>query len=545
VNRLAFVGLACWLAASAWASERTYAWQARLTDVAGTPVVGTHALQVSLYDAAGVAVWSKTFSAVPLEDGFASLALTGADDTSRDLDGVDLAAVATVGVAIDNGAELAPRQPLFDVPRATLAANATSGGGSGPPPAVPPTVSWATSFSGNGMCTLAKGVCTSAQTSGGAPASCAAILPSGSASCASDPSIDDAVTWVSLNETGDSFCATVDGACVQAVDGNGQSAACSSSQATGVASCRSVSVDVDGWDKGVTWTTTRSGDVACAYVGERCHHAWDASGLVQNCATSSGSGTAACAPLLPTSTWDFAVGWAGLSRMGAARCAAADGMCVEVHYVGPSNGTTGCTGGAGDANHQLVAKCRQRAPSDGWDRLATWTARQEVGAAQCALIGGVCTTVYYEGTSFGSATCTAGAGDANHALMALCRDLTPSDPFDGTATWEGRAAFGIAECAIQRNAECVDVFYAGPSAGAALCGNAAGDANHHLVARCKTATVAANGWDTAVNWTGVSDTGTARCAAISKTCVTSYRLSDGTFQACSTAISTGAVARCR
>jgi hypothetical protein len=107
--------------ASAIPLETTF--QGRLVDSAGAVVDGPHTLLVRLYPAAtgGSDTWSQTFTNVPVQDGFVSVRLTGLD--SNDFDGSNL----WVGVSLDGGAELVPRQPLTPVPFALTAGSVRGG----------------------------------------------------------------------------------------------------------------------------------------------------------------------------------------------------------------------------------------------------------------------------------------------------------------------------------------------------------------------------------------------------------------------------------
>lgn len=78
--------------------------QGRLLTPSGTPIDGTHDVRLTLYsNAAGTTdVWRKVFDDVVFDDGYYTVAVTGNDDTSRDLDVASAASSALyLGVAVD------------------------------------------------------------------------------------------------------------------------------------------------------------------------------------------------------------------------------------------------------------------------------------------------------------------------------------------------------------------------------------------------------------------------------------------------------------
>jgi hypothetical protein len=104
-----------WL--SAFAADLSH--QGRLLDAGGNPVSGAHTVSVQLYAAGGSAIGAPiALSNVSFQDGYFSVALTGVSDEHA-------ADAATLGLAIDGGAELSPRQALFDVPNAAAVGGQT------------------------------------------------------------------------------------------------------------------------------------------------------------------------------------------------------------------------------------------------------------------------------------------------------------------------------------------------------------------------------------------------------------------------------------
>jgi hypothetical protein len=112
--------LALWWAtmtSPAWASPETLSWQGRLTDSAGAPLEGSHAVTLSLWDAAtgGNAVGSPIVATADAQDGFVSVELAGLA-AHLTPDGRSLWLQVALGPTV-----LAPRHPVDAVPYAVVA----------------------------------------------------------------------------------------------------------------------------------------------------------------------------------------------------------------------------------------------------------------------------------------------------------------------------------------------------------------------------------------------------------------------------------------
>lgn len=106
------------LAASALAQDVHFTFQTRVLDSVGTPVTGDHTVRLSLYTAetGGSAEWSKTYTSVPLSDGYVALIVEGADDDGDELDAVNFSVPLYMGIGMDSATEeLGPRQRLGTV----------------------------------------------------------------------------------------------------------------------------------------------------------------------------------------------------------------------------------------------------------------------------------------------------------------------------------------------------------------------------------------------------------------------------------------------
>lgn len=101
------------LLALAAAADLTH--QGRLLDAIGTPVDGTHDVEVSLFAAAsgGEALGSWSLADVPFAQGYYAVQLA-------DADALDLATARWVELTIDDGVPLAPRMPLSAVPSSVV-----------------------------------------------------------------------------------------------------------------------------------------------------------------------------------------------------------------------------------------------------------------------------------------------------------------------------------------------------------------------------------------------------------------------------------------
>ena len=123
--RTLLLPLALLHAAPALASGVALTWQGRLVDTSGEPIEGQHTLRASLYSSSSAATadWSMT-TTTTLHGGFYSLVLEGTpgdEITPEMLDGD-----VWIGISVDLGDELLPRQRLMHVPRAAVAELALS-----------------------------------------------------------------------------------------------------------------------------------------------------------------------------------------------------------------------------------------------------------------------------------------------------------------------------------------------------------------------------------------------------------------------------------
>jgi hypothetical protein len=106
----------------AQAAPASYLHQGRLVGPDGAPVHGAHTLTFRLYDAGTSTVrWVDAYP-VTLADGHYAVTLSGTGDNGVALDTVFASPTGSleVGITVDDGAELAPRQPLMHVPFASV-----------------------------------------------------------------------------------------------------------------------------------------------------------------------------------------------------------------------------------------------------------------------------------------------------------------------------------------------------------------------------------------------------------------------------------------
>jgi hypothetical protein len=106
--------------------------QGRLTDASGAPIDGSKNVTITLRSAADAVLFSETFPATPIQDGFFSVVLGGGATT---LDSAVLTPPVYVGAAVD-GVDLGGRMLLLDAPNAARAEVAlrvqVEGGAAGP-----------------------------------------------------------------------------------------------------------------------------------------------------------------------------------------------------------------------------------------------------------------------------------------------------------------------------------------------------------------------------------------------------------------------------
>ena len=120
--------------ATASAGDVSFTWQARVTDALGEPFQGEQSITLSLYDDLEdvTPAWSRTYSPVVLNDGYASLQVTGESSAGVDLDELDFSQPVYLGVAVGQ-VTLGERQPLGMVPRAASSASGPAGTSAGAP----------------------------------------------------------------------------------------------------------------------------------------------------------------------------------------------------------------------------------------------------------------------------------------------------------------------------------------------------------------------------------------------------------------------------
>jgi hypothetical protein len=104
-------------------------YQGQLTDANGNPQTGTKKLEFNIYDASsgGNKVWGpQTFNAVPLIGGRFNVILGSTDAGGNAITVAFAANSRFLGIKVDNGAEIAPRQQILSTPFAFSAQNATN-----------------------------------------------------------------------------------------------------------------------------------------------------------------------------------------------------------------------------------------------------------------------------------------------------------------------------------------------------------------------------------------------------------------------------------
>lgn len=131
VLAMVFVVLAGAMAAQAQSVPPLVNYQGMLTDAAGKPQTGTKKLEFNLYDAAtgGNLVWGpQVFTSVPLVNGMFNVILGTTDAGGKSIADAFSAKDRYLGMKVDGGTELVPRQQLLSTPFAIQAANGTPPG---------------------------------------------------------------------------------------------------------------------------------------------------------------------------------------------------------------------------------------------------------------------------------------------------------------------------------------------------------------------------------------------------------------------------------
>jgi hypothetical protein len=117
------------LALTASAADVELNYTGRVVDALGTPVTGSHTVRVGLYDVAsgGAPLWTAPF-ATTLEGGYFNVVLATGDGPNPTIDADWFATPVWVGLTIDSGSEMTPRQELLSGPSAAHADVATASG---------------------------------------------------------------------------------------------------------------------------------------------------------------------------------------------------------------------------------------------------------------------------------------------------------------------------------------------------------------------------------------------------------------------------------
>jgi hypothetical protein len=93
-------------------------YQGRLTDDAGAPITGSHAMTFTIYNAGGSAIWTESHSGVPISDGLVLVVL--GSETSL-LTAIFDGEHRYLGIRINGGEEIVPRTLLTSSPGAAVA----------------------------------------------------------------------------------------------------------------------------------------------------------------------------------------------------------------------------------------------------------------------------------------------------------------------------------------------------------------------------------------------------------------------------------------
>jgi len=102
-------------------------YQGMLTDADGKPMTGTKKLEFNIYDSAtsGTKIWGpQIFNTVPLINGKFNVIMGTTDNAGRSIVEAFGAKDRYLGIKVDAGAELAPRQQILSAPYAIKAENA-------------------------------------------------------------------------------------------------------------------------------------------------------------------------------------------------------------------------------------------------------------------------------------------------------------------------------------------------------------------------------------------------------------------------------------
>jgi hypothetical protein len=298
-----------------------------------------------------------------------------------------------------------------------------------------------------------------------------------------------------------------------------------------------------------------TGLLECAYADSNCVDAgWQSGSNVspQACSNALGGsgymGYARCKARPATDNWDKVVTWnsvgaGGLVSTGLIECAKADSNCVDAGWQSGSNvSPQSCSNALGGTGYMGYARCKARAATDNWDKVVTWNSvgaggLVSTGSIECARANSTCTNAgWVSGSNVSPQGCDTPLGSTGYMGYALCKTSSLADT---NVTWYSNTSSGNVEC-TKANAICQNEWWSNTSIGGTLNCGSSGGANTTTIALCKTATLAADGWNKGVSWTSLSTTGAAQCSAIGATCVGAFDASDGTSKLCSATLTSGA-----
>ena len=104
-------------------------YQGQLTDASGNPQTGIKKLEFNIYDAStgGNKIWGpQTFIAVPLIGGRFNVMLGSTDAGGNSISAAFGASSRFLGIKVDSGPEISPRQQILSTPFSFSAQNATN-----------------------------------------------------------------------------------------------------------------------------------------------------------------------------------------------------------------------------------------------------------------------------------------------------------------------------------------------------------------------------------------------------------------------------------
>lgn len=301
-------------------------------------------------------------------------------------------------------------------------------------------------------------------------------------------------------------------------------------------------------DRTATWTTQKSGDLACTQLDGICLSAKNSSNAPIACNAFVTAGSADCrGARVDADGWSFHVSYTGSQSNGILECARSNANCVAGYRASDALVTTCADIRGGASSGPMIYRCKPATDAvDGWNFGVLRTSGSITGNEACAQVGRACKDIVrgYDNIVDHCDSSRGASGDGNN-IVARCRERTGADPWTAAFVRSSGNYTGNTLC-TQENMACVDVVRAdGIHEGCDV--ERGGSTGTPVVARCR-AKVPADLWTVAYSWSSGSHTGNTMCTLNDAVCVDVVR-ADSLHEGCNSerggSVGYPVFARCR